>query len=165
MDVWSEGVIAGGTSVDVSVGVTFDKIGTAFANFSFGEGAGLTFEGLGYVTIAGGGAYITANALNNWLSGNDTHPLSPEQKVNKAVAEAAGGGGNSEWAWALGATGVLAADDVTGIGVVDDLAIPAVWASAGAVAAYKYMNKEGVQYSLRATTSGMYPVYSFGSVI
>ena len=67
----TEGVLAGGSSVNVSLGATFDKIGTTFANISIGGGSGLTFEGAGYVTAAGGGAYVTVNTLNKWLNRND----------------------------------------------------------------------------------------------
>lgn len=73
------GVLAGGTAVDVSVGLTANNAGAAFANFSFGEGAGLVFEGLGYATIAGGGAYLTAQALNSLFDGNT--PPSTDQTV------------------------------------------------------------------------------------
>lgn len=86
------GVLSGGTSVNVALGASFDKIGAAFANFSFGEGAGLAFQGLGYATIAGGGAYITANAPNGWFSRNEYLPITPEQKVDLAIAEATSGG-------------------------------------------------------------------------
>uniref|UniRef100_UPI0025D544AD hypothetical protein n=1 Tax=uncultured Chryseobacterium sp. TaxID=259322 RepID=UPI0025D544AD len=74
-------------------------------------------------------------------------------------------------------SGVLLADDVTVVGVADDVAIPPILAIAAvaAIAAkatyeiQKIMDRQkgpqGVQYSLRATTSGLYPVYSSGSVL
>ena len=65
----TEGVLAGGAPLNISLGSAFDNIGAAFANISIGGGSGVTLEGVGYVTAAGGGAYVTGNALNNWLNG------------------------------------------------------------------------------------------------
>ncbi|AWM13817.1 type IV secretion protein Rhs [Flavobacterium sediminis] len=75
----------------------------------------------------------------------------------------------------LGTAGVLLADDVTVVGVGDDVAIPPVLVT-GLVAAtvakatyeiQKIMERDpgpdGTQYSLRATTSGSYPCYSCSS--
>jgi hypothetical protein len=69
-------------------------------------------------------------------------------------------------------SGVLLADDATVIGVADDPAIPFVLAGAGlaalvAKATYEIQKiqerdpgPQGTQYSLRATTSGVYPCYT-----
>ncbi|NAS12904.1 RHS repeat domain-containing protein [Poritiphilus flavus] len=83
---------------------------------------------------------------------------------------------------ALATSGVLLADDATGIGVVDDVAIPFVLV--GGVTVYLYDNKEliakqldeierilekklgpssGFLYELRATTDGYYPIMTSGS--
>ncbi len=90
---------------------------------------------------------------------------------------------NSSMAWALGTSGVLLADDATGIGVLDDIAIPFVLA--GGSIAYLYDNADllakqakeinkileknlggaGFSYELRATKSGLYPIMTRGSSI
>jgi RHS repeat-associated protein len=67
-----EGVLAGGTPLNVSLGINFDKVGTAFANISIGGGSGVTLETLGYATVAGGGAYLTGTMINNWMDGQKT---------------------------------------------------------------------------------------------
>jgi len=72
----------------------------------------------------------------------------------------------------LAISGVLLADDLTGIGVGDDLAIPVVLAVTGAAALTAKMTQEiskvqerplgpqGVQYSLRATANGDYTCFT-----
>ncbi len=80
-------------------------------------------------------------------------------------------------------TGALVADDLTGIGVADDIVIPVIWVGATGTFLYnnkeivqkraremdrllsKYMPTRGVQYTLRAKSDGMYPVYSSGSSV
>lgn len=74
----------------------------------------------------------------------------------------------------LTASGVLLADDVTVVGVGDDVAIPPILAAAAlaavtAKAAYeiqKIMDRQkgpqGFQYALTANVSGLYPVYTSG---
>ena len=47
------------------------------------------------------------------------HSLHPDSHIPSG-----GGGSDSYWAWALAATGVIIADDLTGIGIADDIAIP-----------------------------------------
>lgn len=76
---------------------------------------------------------------------------------------------------------VLLGDDVTGVGVIDDAAIPFVWA--GATSVFLYQNKDlvakmakeidgiltkavgpmGVQYALSASADGYYNNYTLGS--
>lgn len=75
----------------------------------------------------------------------------------------------------LAVSGVLLADDVTVVGVGDDVAIPPVLivaglAAIGAKATYeiqKIMDRQkgsqGYQYALTANVPGMYPVYTSGS--
>ena len=80
-----------------------------------------------------------------------------------------GGPGDPPSKWsttmaALAISGLLVADDATGVGVVDDVAIP--FLLAGAVAADLYKRQpNGTQYTLRANTSGVYPIYSWGSSV
>ena len=73
------------------------------------------------------------------------------------------GGNGSVWAGALAATAVIVGDDVTGIGIADDVAIPFIWTGAASIVAYRYMTKTTAQYVLTARTEGDYPVYVLGS--
>ncbi|MBY0067111.1 MULTISPECIES: DUF6443 domain-containing protein [Empedobacter] len=75
----------------------------------------------------------------------------------------------------LAITGVLVADDVTGVGIADDALIPAVVIGAASVALTEKLSYElsrindkpegpsGVQYSLRAKTDGTYPCFTCAS--
>jgi RHS repeat-associated protein len=74
----TNGVLAGGTSLNASICIGSQSIGAVGANFSIGAGTGITLEGIGYATAAGGGLYLTGNALNNWLSGEGNQ----NQEVN-----------------------------------------------------------------------------------
>jgi hypothetical protein len=65
-----EGVLAGGTPLNASLGATFDNVGTAFANVSIGGGSGVTLETLGYATAAGGGLYATGSTIKNFFKNN-----------------------------------------------------------------------------------------------
>lgn len=60
-------------------------------------------------------------------------------------------------------SGVLVADDATGVGVADDVAIPFLLIGAAAADLYK-RQPNGAQYTLRARTNGYYPVYTWGSL-
>ena len=76
-----------------------------------------------------------------------------------------GGPGDGNWSYtmaALAMSGVLVADDATGVGVVDDVAIPFLLLGAAATDLYK-RQPNGTQYTLRANKNGTYPVYSWGS--
>ena len=85
---------------------------------------------------------------------------------------------------ALGVSALTLADDVTGIGVADDVLIPFIIVIGGIkvsmdnkeflsyymkslarTASRNYAANFGVQYSLRATVAGNYPVYSYGSPV
>lgn len=63
-----EGVLAGGTTLNVSLGATYENVVGAFANFSIGGGSGITLETLSYLTLAGGGAYIAGSRLSEMFS-------------------------------------------------------------------------------------------------
>jgi len=88
---------------------------------------------------------------------------------------------NSSLNWALSASAVLLADDATGVGVADDVAIPFLLAGGAMVTAYnnteliakqtreinrilqKKLGGAGFVYELRATRSGLYPIMVHGS--
>ena len=92
-------------------------------------------------------------------------PIWVFRNFKKKINQQTNGGGPGDGNWsttmaALAMSGVLVADDATGVGVVDDVAIP--FLLAGAVAADLYKRQpNGTQYTLRANTSGLYPVYSW----
>jgi len=74
--------------------------------------------------------------------------------------------GGSAMAAALVASGVLLADDATVVGAADDVIIPIMLGAAylaDQLSTTKNKEPEGVQYTLRAKTSGFYPTYSWGS--
>lgn len=61
----ADGVLAGGSTLNVSLSATLQNVGAAFANISIGAGSGIALEGIGYVTVFGGGAIITGAAIKS----------------------------------------------------------------------------------------------------
>ncbi len=99
---------------------------------------------------------VSSGAFNgNYAQGSSKRGCCPDE--NKTGAR--------NWSTTIAAfaiSGVLVADDATGVGVVDDVAIPFILAGAIAADLYK-RQREGAQYTLRASKNGLYPVYSWGS--
>ena len=80
----------------------------------------------------------------------------------KDVNRPVGSNNSTIWAGAAITTAVLAADDATGVGVVDDVAIPFVWIGAAGMVGYNNLKTQTCQYRLVANSSGKYPVYLRG---
>ncbi|MDP3442152.1 MAG: RHS repeat-associated core domain-containing protein [Ignavibacteria bacterium] len=62
----ANGVLAGGTSLNVSLSATLQNAGAVFANINI-SATGISLADVGYATIAGGGAILTGTALHNLL--------------------------------------------------------------------------------------------------
>lgn len=58
----TNGVFAGGTSLNISLGLNINNIAAPVANFVVSNG-GVALKGLGYVTAAGGGAWFTSDMI------------------------------------------------------------------------------------------------------
>lgn len=68
------GIIAGGSQLGVSIGAFVGNTFSAFATFAVSS-SGVILQGVGYVTAAGGGVYVTLNQkLWNWDSGKKGKP-------------------------------------------------------------------------------------------
>ena len=109
----------------------------------------------------------------------DMKELSNEEALSLMIENANQGGGWGYTHAALGVSAVLACDDITGVGIIDDIAIPFI--VVGAVAHDLYTNgivskmareidriaekakgPQGFVYELVATRSGLYPNLNTG---
>jgi RHS repeat-associated protein len=120
-----------------------NMVNTKIPNFGFG----VSVNGNGNVNF--NGSYRGQEVFNtqNINKGNPDVVLNELVQVRRDYGEAwhASGDGVNPWTAAFATVGVLAADDVTGFGAVDDIAIPFVLATA---ATYDLTQRVYVTYTL-----------------
>jgi hypothetical protein len=66
----ADGLIAGGTAVDVQISAALQNVAAVFVDINVGAGA-VAVTDVGYVTALGGGAILTGAAIKSLFSGND----------------------------------------------------------------------------------------------
>lgn len=104
-----------------------------------------TWQSAGFNVASSGATYGATNYANSYIDNYGSHPEieSSPVKANYSSGLATGNEmsvDNSAFSLAGVATAGLLADDVTGIGVYDDVAIPALWA--GASISWMNQNKD-----------------------
>ena len=155
--------------VQTEEGVFFDSrvVDQASATAIYGEGAKYR---------PNGDKYVSSSGTNVELGDLGFYKENGELKTNGDRAEAtvnlSGGYSGSVFSGGLMIAGAMTADDVTGVGIANDPAIPVViGATIAAALAIKATEEivnilrkpsgpQGVQYALRATASAEYPCYS-----
>jgi len=129
----------------------------------------------GYSSDQGWGFGFNGNGNSNMYYPNYNYNA-PEQAADKAVSQTRESWNFSAFSYASIASTVILADDVTGVGTIDDVLVPFVWA--GATSVFLYQNrdqlakmtreiagivernltlKNGFTYELVASNSGYYP--------
>ena len=164
---------------------TMNFVFGGFGNYGgYGLGVGVIgYGGFGsdwrfHWTTSGGGGGGGEIPLNK-----KKDSISPEQAADNAIAQARDSWNYSAFQYASLGSMAIFADDVTGIGAVDDVLVPFVWL--GATGTFLYQNqdqiakmtreiagivernltlKNGFTYELIASNSGYYPNVRGGSV-
>ncbi len=124
---------------------------------------------------------VGQNQNSSQGDGDKDGPGDKGKKQTKKIGETKSSVNYDAFKYASATSLVLVGDDVTGVGVIDDVAIPFVWV--GATGVFLYQNKDliakmakeidgiltkaagpmGVQYALLASSDGYYNVYTSGS--
>ncbi len=140
----------------------------ASATTIYGEGA--TYRPNGDQYVASDGSKVELGDLGFFK--DDGVIKTNGDKAEDALKKQSSSGAGAIMTGGLVIAGALAADDVTGIGIADDPAIPVVIAGAAAIALAakaaheiskiqtKPPGPNGVQYSLRATATGGYTCFT-----